>query len=608
MKKKLLSVLLSLGIMATAALPGGAFAAEGERSYIAVAAGICSFAIDSDHTLWGWGLNYNGYLGDGTEDNTTSPVKIMDDVAAVTSNVGGTTMAIKTDGSLWAWGTNRDGQIGDGTRNADYRDRTQDKNRPVKIMDSVVSVSLGRTHAMAITTDGSLWGWGDNSYGQLGLGTTTDSYLPVKIMGGVSAVAAGWCYTLVVKTDGSLWTCGENLYGSLGDGTSTDRSTPVKIMDSVQSVSAGGYQSMAVKTDGSLWGWGVNDVGQVGNGAAPADNYSGGENVRRPQKIMDGVACVTAGATDITGAAIKIGYTLAVKTDGSLWAWGGNHHGQLGDGTITKYYYDSASGKDEMNDRYAPVKIMDGVSAAAPGDFYALAVRTDGSLWAWGSDGGNYLGDGTQPNQYSPGKLAFGGSGQPTEGGTADEPVDQPNGGDEHQWERPSPWAQTDVDDAIALSLVPVPLQAGYTMPATRAEFCALAVKLFETVKGREITERRQFADTEDINIQKMGGLQVVSGVGGDLFSPEGIITREQAAVILANLMRAMGLPVSNQAPPTFADNADISTWATTAVGGIAAASVMRGGGNNTFSPKGTYTREQSIITLIKLYYFNDVL
>ena len=167
--------------------------------------------------------------------------------------------------------------------------------------------------------------------------------------------------------------------------------------------------------------------------------------------------------------------------------------------------------------------------------------------------------------------------------------------------EQPSSWAVEQVNNAISAELVPQNLQSQFTQPTTRAEFAALAVALYENVTGRTITERMEFNDTSDINVQKMGGLGVVTGVGGGNFNPSGELTREQAAVMLSRLANAIGSPLP-QVAPTFADNAQISAWAVDAVGQIQAAGIMGGTGNNMFSPSGDYTREQSIVTLLRLF------
>jgi len=165
----------------------------------------------------------------------------------------------------------------------------------------------------------------------------------------------------------------------------------------------------------------------------------------------------------------------------------------------------------------------------------------------------------------------------------------------------PSTWATTEVDAAIATGLVPLSLQSGYTNQITRAEYCALAVAVYETYSGTVITERRTFVDTNDVNVEKMAAVGVVEGVGEGRFDPDGLLRREHAATMLSRLANALGKPLPIHAA-TFSDNADISSWAIEGAGQVQAAGIMGGIGNNTFAPKDPYTREQSIITMIRLW------
>ncbi len=167
--------------------------------------------------------------------------------------------------------------------------------------------------------------------------------------------------------------------------------------------------------------------------------------------------------------------------------------------------------------------------------------------------------------------------------------------------DQPSSWAVEQVNAAIAAKLVPQELQSKYKQPITRAEFCSLAVALYESLAKNVITERVTFADTADINVEKAAAMGVVSGVGNNKFDPAGKLTREQAAVMLAALAKAVDKPLPETAA-TFVDTSKISSWAAVQVGQIQAAGIMGGVGNNTFAPKDPYTREQSIITIMKLY------
>ena len=165
----------------------------------------------------------------------------------------------------------------------------------------------------------------------------------------------------------------------------------------------------------------------------------------------------------------------------------------------------------------------------------------------------------------------------------------------------PSQWAEQLVSAAIANNLVPQQLQSNYTQQATRAEFAALAVTVYETATGSEIAQRKTFDDTTDINVEKAAAIGVVSGVGNNLFSPNAELTSEQAAVMLAQLAQALDNPLPVQAP-TFSDAAHISPWAAGPVGQVQAAGIIGGVGNNIFAPQSAFTREQSIVTMFRLY------
>ena len=169
--------------------------------------------------------------------------------------------------------------------------------------------------------------------------------------------------------------------------------------------------------------------------------------------------------------------------------------------------------------------------------------------------------------------------------------------------EPPSEWATEHVNLAITEGLVPEDLRGSYTQAITRVEFCALAAALYEAEKNTEIEERVEFSDTDDVNVQKMAALGVVSGIGDNKFDPDAKLTREQAAAMLARLASVLDMAMPEEAP-TFADNDNISPWAFDSVGFVQAAHIMSGVGDNIFAPLSEYTREQSIATMLRLFYF----
>ncbi|MCL2175350.1 MAG: hypothetical protein FWB73_04815 [Treponema sp.] len=272
----------------------------------------------------------------------------------------------------------------------------------------VRQVSAGSLHTVAIKTDGTLWAWGDNRYGQLGDGTSgidsndhsANKNIPVLIGSGYASVSAGDSHTVAIKTDGTLWAWGANSSGQLGDGTWYEsKNTPVQIGTGYASVSAGDDHTVAIKTDGTLWAWGMNNYGQLGDGTNTYYNDGYGNYINNdrnaPVQIGTGYASVSAGSD----------HTVAIKTDGSLWAWGRNNYGQLGDGT--NGYLDENNNYIN-NNKNTPVQIGNGYASVSAGDNYTVAIKTDGSLWAWGWNYNGELGDGTNVHKNTPVQIGNG--------------------------------------------------------------------------------------------------------------------------------------------------------------------------------------------------------
>jgi alpha-tubulin suppressor-like RCC1 family protein len=294
---------------------------------------------------------------------------------------GGHSLFLKSDGSLWVMGDNEFGQLGDGTTdNGNY-----ETNLPEEIVASnVTAIAAGGWHSLFLKSDGSLWGMGDNEYGQLGDGTYNNTNLPEEIVtGNVTAIAAGGGHSLFLKSDGSLWAMGLNYYGALGDGTYNKTNLPEQIVASnVTAIAAGGRHSLFLKSDGSLWAMGQNGIGQLGDGT-----YN---NTNLPEQIV---------ASNVTAVAAGDYHTLFLKSDGSLWAMGQNGCGQLGDGT-----YGGNLGSTNL-----PEEIVTGnVTAIAAGEVHSLFLKSDGSLWLMGNNGesGNLtLGDTNLPEQIVAGSV-----------------------------------------------------------------------------------------------------------------------------------------------------------------------------------------------------------
>jgi alpha-tubulin suppressor-like RCC1 family protein len=302
--------------------------AGGGTNWSSVSAGkYLTAAIKTDGTLWTWGINGLGQLGDGTITCRSSPGTTAGggtNWISVSAGITFHTAGIKTDGTLWTWGRNDSGQLGDGTRT--------NRSSPGTTAGGGTnwsSVSGGDNHTAAIKTDGTLWTWGFNNCGKLGDGTITNRSSPGTTAGGGtnwSNVSGGYSHTAAVKTDGTLWTWGCNLSGQLGDSTITNRSGPGTTAGggtNWSSVSAGLCVTAGIKTDGTLWTWGAASPfgpGQLGDGTATARSSPG---------------TTAGGGTTWSSVSVALYHTAGIKTDGTLWTWGGNDSGRLGDGTTT---------------------------------------------------------------------------------------------------------------------------------------------------------------------------------------------------------------------------------------------------------------------------------
>jgi alpha-tubulin suppressor-like RCC1 family protein len=339
------------------------------------AGGDHSLAIGTNGTLWAWGDNYFGQLGDGSIQDRSEPTWIVTTQTWMTVSAGWRhSLGITTDGAIWAWGWNDFGQLGDGT--------WDDRHEPTRLQveGTWKAVAAGRDHSLAIRSDGSLWGWGCSTDGQVGSGDWGYLYVPTRVGSekNWAVIAAGDCFSAAIKTDGSLWTWGANQAGQLGNGTNVKEGTPKRVGEGTDwvAVACGGAHMVALKADGSLWAWGLNHVGQVGDGSTT--------NRWVPTRI----------GTGSSWAAVSAGFwhSLAVKTDGSIWAWGRNADGQLGDGTKL--------------DRNVPVSVsLEGATgwvAVAAGGSHSLALHQGRNIFGWGKNLDGQVGDGTRDGRTSP--------------------------------------------------------------------------------------------------------------------------------------------------------------------------------------------------------------
>lgn len=340
--------------------------------------------VKTDGTLWAVGNNNSpaGTLGNGATTDLSSPVQIGARTDwAMTFNNNNNSNGVTTEGIMFGWGN------GDGTSNTAIGDGTLNNySSPVQVGNHSPwkQISSCNEHSIAITDDGKMWAWGDNAtYGQLGDGTTVTKSFPVQV-----GTATNWTFcssgsdvSYAVNSEGKLYFCGRAAYGQDGTGANINRSSMTQIgtlTDWVIVIGGGGSHAHAVKTNGTMWSWGYNANGQCGDGTTTV----------RSSPVQ--VGALTNWSADITKISVGNGQTYNIKTDGTMWSWGQNSGGEVGDNSTVH--------------KSSPVQIgtaTDWVSVAA-GSGHGHAVNTSGQLYAWGYNFAGSLGLGDTTGRSSP--------------------------------------------------------------------------------------------------------------------------------------------------------------------------------------------------------------
>lgn len=326
-----------------------------------------SFGIRLDGSLWAWGQNNHGELGDGTKINRFSPVRVLPGTTWKAVSAGFRhTVAIKSDGTLWAWGFNNLGQV-DGTGGEVLTPKQVGNASDWSI------ISAGSDYTLAIKTDGSLWAWGYNGLAGLGDGTIDPKPTPQRVGTDTWKMVSAGTHCLGVKTNGTLWAWGPNYAGQLGVGGTDPKLVPTQVGAAAnwQTVSSGDEFSVALTTDSKLYTWGSAEYGKLGDGIPDTEE----EYRETPAQIgTESWKAVSAGDDHV----------LAIKADGTLWAWGNHRQGQLGRGYATS------------GEALTPVVVNTSTDwdLVEAGDWYSLAVKTSSLLWGTGWNREGQLGNG----------------------------------------------------------------------------------------------------------------------------------------------------------------------------------------------------------------------
>ncbi|MGC9940556.1 MAG: RCC1 repeat- and reductase domain-containing protein [Verrucomicrobiota bacterium] len=352
----------------------------------------------ADGSVWTWGSNVAGKLGNNQSsanygDNSFDsylPVKVhgpgnvgyLNSIIAVSAGEAVNT-ALRADGTVWAWGDNEFAQLGNGT--------TNDAWTPVQVigLTNIVGISGRGYHTLALKSDGTVWAWGWNYYGQLGIGSTATVLVPRQVLGITNPAAISACYStsLVLMPNGTVEMWGTDKVGEMGQGGFGFHSyTPIPVpgISNVLSISGDFQEPEALKSDGSIWMWGYNNLGQLGIGTT--------NNTNIPMQVLNLTNMIFAGVTGDRN-------NCAIRTDHTVWIWGRNYNGQLGNGMTDSVAH-------PFPEPMAAFGNATVVAVQTP-DWQSLALESDGTMWSWGSNPHGQLGNGTTNDAWSPGLVLW---------------------------------------------------------------------------------------------------------------------------------------------------------------------------------------------------------
>lgn len=333
--------------------------------------------IDSNGVVYGWGDNSYGQLGCDSNDPVLFPVEInIEDIQAASAGYN-YTLLLSDNGEVYSAGINDYGQLGNGS--------LQNSNSFQRIsISNIKSISAGYNHSLACDNDGKIYAWGNNNNSQIGDGSVEQRNTPSQVLKlkNVKTISAGYAHAMAIDDSGNTWSWGYNNHGQLGiQNSELHQSIPseIDIPVDIVSIDCGYYHNLAVDSNGEVWSWGYNNHGQLGLGDTNDRNV--------PTKI--------AGISNVISVSAGNYHSLALTADGTIWSWGYNNRGQLGVNDKT------------VNTSLNPQKIesVTGIVGISAGNYHSLAVKNDGTVWAWGYNNHGQLGLGNLSNYYSPQKI-----------------------------------------------------------------------------------------------------------------------------------------------------------------------------------------------------------
>ncbi len=488
MKKITLILVMVLVLSASIGIP--AFA-EGEAGNIVSSGYGSTYVIKNDGSLWGWGGGRTGN-GNGYNISQVTPAKILDNVEAVSANSFGG-VAVKKDDTLWAWGNFNGYPTDDGWQNPSYL-------YPEKVMDDVKLAAKGHDYIAVIKNDDSLWICGNMYIGD-GTDVMADSSEGfVKILDGIKDVFAGADTIYFIKNDNTLWGYGDNSDGELGNMSFEDALSPVKILDDVKKIREFGGTVFSIRLDNTLYSWG-NDGIYTENGWV--------EDAASPYKVMDNVLDVTACQN---GSGV-----LVVKTDNTLWGWGGQWN--------------------DEGSQMTPYKYADNVLAVSNGERHAAVVMKDNTLWTMGGNYRGGLGYDSDETWYTPLTKILDNV-QDAPASWANDEVEKAIGEqlipEDMQNNYTKPITR---EEFCILAIRMIEVKSAHD------------IDWYLNEVGVDIAPVGTFSDCDTKEVRAAKVLGITDGVGDGKFAPDNLLNREQAAKFLTTTAMACGRDIELGTP-----------------------------------------------------------